>query len=149
MHADILWDAGPIQLDLKTLLKLEATTRRRLPAFFVILMLMFAVSTWGLQYKLSLYHSLGARHSVPQAKLLSQKERPVTSGHMERLRLASRPFPSATHPIFPHSIAALPANTNLVALQGREEGDVRLESASVLRFRPVSPASSRPPPATA
>jgi hypothetical protein len=149
MRADILWDAGPIQLDLKSLLNFEATTRRRLPAFFVILTLMFAVSTWGLQYKLSLYHCLGVRHSVPEAKLLSQKERPVTSGHIERLRLSSRPFPSATHTFLPNSIAALPANAALVALRAREKGDLLRENAYALRLRPVSTVSPRPPPATA
>ncbi len=51
---------------------------------FVFIPLALAVFTWGLQYKLSLYdppHAIS--HSMPQAKLLSKKERvssPVTSG---------------------------------------------------------------------
>lgn len=148
MHADILWDARPIQLDLKTLLKFEATTRHRLPAFFVVLMLTFAVSSWGLQYKLSLYHSPGVRHSVPEAKLLSEKERPASSTHLERLRLSSRPFPAATHTSSPDSLAALPANTNLIALQDPEE-DLLAKGAFALRSRHVSRIGLRAPPIAA
>jgi hypothetical protein len=43
-----------------------------------LLMLSMAVFGWGLQYKLSLYQSKDSiSHSAPEAKLLSQKERPV------------------------------------------------------------------------
>jgi hypothetical protein len=43
-----------------------------------LLMLCMAVFGWGLQYKLSLYKSKDSiSHSAPEAKLLSQKERPV------------------------------------------------------------------------
>ena len=146
MHADILWDAGPIQLNRKTLLKLEATTRRRLPAFFVILMLMVAVSTWGLQYKLSLYHSPGARHSVPEAKLLSQKERVVASSHLDKLRLSSRPFASSTPSTFLDDVAALPDTENLIASHWPEEDHVSAESVAALRFRQLSRTSPRAPP---
>lgn len=145
MHADILWDARPIQLDLNTLLKFEATTRRRLPAFFVILMLTFAVSSWGLQYKLSLYHTPGVHHSVPEAKLLSQKERPTSSSQMERLQLSHRPFPVATHTPTPDSFAALPLHMGLLALQDPEE-DVLAKSAFALRSRYVSRIGLRAPP---
>jgi hypothetical protein len=45
-----------------------------------LLMLAMAVFVWGLQYKLSLYHGKDAvSHSAPAAKLLSEKERPVTA----------------------------------------------------------------------
>jgi hypothetical protein len=45
-----------------------------------LLMLAMAVFVWGLQYKLSLYHGKDAvAHSAPAAKLLSEKERPVTA----------------------------------------------------------------------
>lgn len=43
-----------------------------------LLMLSFAVFGWGLQYKLSLYQSKDSiSHQAPEAKLLSQKERPA------------------------------------------------------------------------
>jgi hypothetical protein len=43
-----------------------------------LLMLSMAVFAWGLQYKLSLYKvKQSITHMAPEAKLLSQKERPV------------------------------------------------------------------------
>jgi hypothetical protein len=43
-------------------------------------MLSAAVFGWGLQYKLSLYHGKDSiSHQIPEAKLLSQKERPATA----------------------------------------------------------------------
>jgi hypothetical protein len=43
-----------------------------------LLMLSMAVFGWGLQYKLSLYKSKDSiSHIAPEAKLLSQKERPA------------------------------------------------------------------------
>ena len=45
-----------------------------------LLMLSLAVFGWGLQYKLSLYQSKNSiAHLTPEAKLLSQKERPATA----------------------------------------------------------------------
>ena len=45
-----------------------------------LLMLSMAVFGWGLQYKLSLYQGKGAiTHQSPEAKLLSQKERPAAA----------------------------------------------------------------------
>jgi hypothetical protein len=66
-------------------------------------MLSFAVFVWGLQYKVSLYHSLAAQHSIPAAKLLSQRERPLTHKSAERLmeqvhlRLRSAVHPTVDH----------------------------------------------------
>ena len=46
-----------------------------------LLMLSMAVFGWGLQYKLSLYQGKGSiAHLTPEAKLLSQKERPRPAG---------------------------------------------------------------------
>jgi hypothetical protein len=43
-------------------------------------MLSLAVFGWGLQYKLSLYQAKNSiAHLTPEAKLLSQKERPATA----------------------------------------------------------------------
>jgi hypothetical protein len=45
-----------------------------------LLMLSLAVFGWGLQYKLSLYQGKNSiTHRAPEAKLLSQKERPATA----------------------------------------------------------------------
>ena len=45
-----------------------------------LLMLSLAVFGWGLQYKLSLYQAKNSiAHLTPEAKLLSQKERPATA----------------------------------------------------------------------
>jgi hypothetical protein len=45
-----------------------------------LLMLSLAVFGWGLQYKLSLYQGKNSiAHLTPEAKLLSQKERPATT----------------------------------------------------------------------
>jgi hypothetical protein len=55
---------------------------RRLPYLTAlgIIFLVCAVFGWGLQYKMSLYARTGGpSDSVPQAKLLSQKERPASS----------------------------------------------------------------------
>jgi len=53
----------------------------------VIVMLAFAVFSWGVRYKLSLYNP--AAH-VSAAKLLSQRERPAT---VEAAKLAADPLP--------------------------------------------------------
>ena len=47
-------------------------------------MLSMAVFGWGLQYKLSLYKGKDSiSHLAPEAKLLSQKERPATGQAMD------------------------------------------------------------------
>jgi hypothetical protein len=57
-------------------------------------MLSMAVFGWGLQYKLSLYQGKGSiTHQSPEAKLLSQKERP-TAGHS----LTARPAELSVFP---------------------------------------------------
>jgi len=46
--------------------------------WMTVLLVVFAVFSWGVQYKLSLYdRPAKSIAAVPQAKLLSQKERPV------------------------------------------------------------------------
>jgi hypothetical protein len=58
------------------------STRNGHRAFLLALALLTlsaAVFGWGLQYKLSLYHGKDSvSHQIPEAKLLSQKERPAT-----------------------------------------------------------------------
>jgi hypothetical protein len=56
-----------------------------------LLMLSMAVFGWGLQYKLSLYQGKDSiTHLAPEAKLLSQKERP-TAGQAIDVRPAELP----------------------------------------------------------
>jgi hypothetical protein len=60
-------------------LLLFQNSRRAFLLALGLLVLSAAVFGWGLQYKLSLYHGKDAiSHQIPEAKLLSQKERPAT-----------------------------------------------------------------------
>jgi hypothetical protein len=62
-----------------------------------LLMLSMAVFGWGLQYKLSLYQASDSiSHLTPEAKLLSQKERPVA-----RLAIDARPAEIPAFPLLP------------------------------------------------
>src|SRR5580698_1819019 len=55
-----------------------------------LLMLSMAVFGWGLQYKLSLYQSKDSiAHLTPEAKLLSQKERPAAQGVISSPKVSS------------------------------------------------------------
>lgn len=68
----------------------------------VIVLLAFAVFSWGVRYKLSLYNP--SAH-VSAAKLLSQRERPAT---VEAARLAADPLPElAPVTLFAWSLGAL------------------------------------------
>jgi hypothetical protein len=62
-------------------LQLLGNSRNRRCAFLLplgLLMLSMAIFGWGLQYKLSLYQGESSiAHLTPEAKLLSQKERPM------------------------------------------------------------------------
>ena len=76
------------------------TRRKRYWAFllsFGLLTLSMAVFGWGLQYKLSLYQAKNSlAHLTPEAKLLSQKERPLV-GQV----LSTRPVEPPAFPVFP------------------------------------------------
>lgn len=51
--------------------------RHRRTQLTTIVMLLLALFSWGVQYKLSLYGDPAKSIGMPQAKLLSQKERPI------------------------------------------------------------------------
>jgi hypothetical protein len=76
------------------------TRRKRYFAFllsFGLLTLSMAVFGWGLQYKLSLYQGRSSvAHLTPEAKLLSQKERPLL-GQVQ----STRPVEPPASPVFP------------------------------------------------
>ncbi len=67
------------------LMNVEQTRRRGSQWMVVAVVLAFAVFSWGVRYKVSLYNP--AAH-VSAAKLLSQRERPAT---IENARLAADP----------------------------------------------------------
>ena len=75
---------------------LSNTQRNRRCAFllsFGLLTLSLAVFGWGLQYKLSLYQGKGAvAHLTPEAKLLSQKERPLVAQALSTRTIEFPPF---------------------------------------------------------
>ena len=137
---------GPIRWDLRTLLTSDTTTRRRLPALAVILMLAFAVSFWGLQYKLSLYHARAAHPAAPAAKLLSQNERPRANRLLEILPLSGRPFAQATRANIWSAAAALPANADRTGLRVAKERDGGAETPRTACSRQVSLTGPRAPP---
>ena len=141
-------DDKPIRWDLRTLLTSDTTTRRRLPALVVILLLAFAVSFWGLQYKLSLYHARAAHPAAPAAKLLSQNERPRANRLLERLSSSGRPFAQATRTNIWSAAAALSANAYRTDLRGPKERDGRAETSRIACSPHVSLTGPRAPPTT-
>jgi hypothetical protein len=72
-----------------------------------IVFLVLAVFGWGVKYKISLYDPPGSISShMSHAKLLSQKERPVSSNHSDLVRPSLvEAQPSISYPAF--SIAAI------------------------------------------
>ena len=139
-------DDKPIRWDLRTLLTSDTTTRRRMPALVVILLLAFAVSFWGLQYKLSLYHARVAHPAAPAAKLLSQNERPRANRLLERLSSSGRPFAQATRANIWSAAAALPANADRTGLRGPKERDGGAETSRMACSWQVSLTGPRAPP---
>jgi hypothetical protein len=82
-------------------------------------MLGIAVFFWGLQYKLSLYHS--EQGAVPAAKLLSQRERPASSVAMASLLLVGQPLPVVPHKTLSDTHTAWSADAHLQVVNRSEE----------------------------
>jgi hypothetical protein len=87
-------------------LQLSGYTRRKRHCAFLLsfglLTLSMAVFGWGLQYKLSLYQAKSSiAHLTPEAKLLSQKERPMV-GQVQ----STRPVEPPAFPVFPALLMA-------------------------------------------
>jgi hypothetical protein len=139
-------DDKPIRWDLRTLLTSDTTTRRRMPALVVILLLAFAVSFWGLQYKLSLYHARATHPAAPAAKLLSQNERPRANRLLERLSSSGRSFAQATRANIWSASAALPANAYRTGLRGAKERDGGAQTPQTACSQRVSLTGPRAPP---
>src|ERR1022692_2929169 len=140
-------DDKPIRWDLRALVTSDTTTRRRMPALVVILLLAFAVSFWGLQYKLSLYHARVAHPAAPAAKLLSQNERPRANRLLERLAPSGRLVVHATRANIWSAAAALPADADRTGLRGAKERDGGATSWMACSWQ-VSLTGPRAPPIT-
>jgi hypothetical protein len=120
---------------------------RRIPALtsMGIFFLAIAVFGWGIKYKLSLYDAPGSFSThITQAKLLSQKERPVRDGVVDSAHAASPMLQSsffypalfAVALIFGlHLVAALHSATITVD-DSRQQ---RCASSSFFSFRPPPP----------
>lgn len=128
------------------LLKFDRTNRTKSPALLFFTMLSFAVFLWGIQYKLSLYHSEVAQRIVPVAKLLSQKERPSFSTQLERFLLTEHPLPKTpSKKLFTTHIAQEPPTQ--IAISIRVERAVRLPDCGAARkLHDIDLSSPRAPP---
>lgn len=121
--------------------------RHRWLAWTIALLLAFAVSGWGLHYKLSLYSSTALKGRGPAAKLLSQKERPVAASQLEQLAVADA-TDIAHRTVAAYTLAAwalvtlteeAPCGRLFLGLQ---------ESPHFQALASVRPSAPRPPPIT-
>jgi hypothetical protein len=97
-------------------------------------MLAFAVFAWGLQYKLSLYHSAGRTNAVPAAKLLSSRERHNPNTQIEEILLAGRPLGAQVHQTILDRVATLPGIAYPTGLDRSRELLGPQHSTNVPRF---------------
>jgi hypothetical protein len=116
---------------------------RRTPIRVVIgiLILAFAVFGWGLQYKLSLYEPDSVSTQIPHAKLLSPKERPVSTIDLNSVLPASPQPKLAIFPIF--LIAAIVLGSHFVVsswswsvAKGIDSCRQRRANSNYFSFRP-------------
>lgn len=120
--------------------------RHRRLAWTLPLLLAFAVSFWGLSYKLSLYHPVAHQH--PAAKLLSQKERPLAAIQLLPLLNRGRLVASASPRNSSHAFAALLSSAvlNAESCLRRESGPQDPHFPLTRSLRTIAP---RPPPIAA
>ena len=124
---------------------MERKTRRKYSALALVATVACALILWGLQSKLSLYHSASAQSGVPIAKLLSQRERPVSTGRVEAPLFSLQSFHRALHRNFPGGVGALAANLQRRDLQP-SEAFVQLENFPAPRQQRRTRTSPRAPP---
>jgi hypothetical protein len=139
------WSLTGDQVGKSSLLLLSQSSGNRRRAVLLplgLLIMSMAVFGWGLQYKLSLYQGKGSiAHLTPEAKLLSQKERPAAN------RVASSPEVP--------SFAAFPVLLVLIWTSGLCRAAARyVRTGSRERSRAAAPSCLeaiflRPPPARA
>jgi len=125
----------------------DAKTRRAKPALFLV-MLALAVFGWGLHYKLSLYRSRSHLARPAQAaKLLSQKERPVSGLQVERLLSRGSLLPAASQRTVAGAaaLAAFAGTQPALERAGGLSGLPHAPRANLLYRIPSNPRA--PPPA--
>jgi len=126
-----------------------AIPNRRLSALtgMGILFLAFAVLGWGIKYKLSLYDAPGNFSSqTPHAKLLSQKERPVTDSVVDSVPAAS-PLPESL--IFNLTILAVALMFGLHMAVALCSATIPVYESRQQRSAHATYFSFRPPPVSA
>jgi hypothetical protein len=112
-----------------------------------ILFLAFAVFGWGIKYKLSLYDAPGSLLAhIPHAKLLSQKERPVTDSVVDSVPAAS-PLPQSS--IFNPAILAVGLMLALHLAVALRSVTIMVDDSRQQRSTNSSFFSFRPPPVSA
>jgi len=124
----------------------DATTRSKAPALFFVLMLGIAVCSWGLQYKMSLYCPKATQSNVPAAKLLSPKERAVSSADVGSVRPAVQ-LPQSWPLFSTFLIAAIAAGMSLLlslSIRTVTTSDDSSQQSCAISYC-ISP---RPPPAS-
>ena len=131
------------------MLSVDSSIRRRSPALAPVLMLAFAVFAWGLQYKLSLYHSASRTNAVPVVKLLSPRERQNANSHIEELLLAGRALGVQVHQTILDTVANLPGIAYPTSLDRSRELLGPQHSSNVPRFPERSLSNPRAPPVNA
>jgi len=112
-----------------------------------ILFLAFAVFGWGIKYKLSLYGVPGSSSSnLPHAKLLSQKERPVTDSVVDSVPVAS-PLPQSS--VFNPATLAIGLMLALLLAVALRSATITVDDSRQQRSANSSFFSFRPPPVSA
>jgi hypothetical protein len=107
-----------------------------------LLMLAMAVFAWGLQYKLSLYHPSknAVAHSAPEAKLLSEKERPIVVQALDSQAPQLPPFTFVPALL----MLVMSAGLHQVAVRSSRSGSAQRVPIPLPRFFPA--LFFRPPP---
>jgi hypothetical protein len=140
--------AADRQAILKNYIMQSSASSRRFSPLAVLgtLVVAIAVFGWGLQYKLSLYQPSGSSLSfILHAKLLSQKERPVTVHGSESDRAPSAiPQSTAMYPVFLLAVIVTGMQLGQVLRLRRIQPDLEVHqrSSSASNY-----FSFRPPPA--
>ena len=127
------------------MLTVERKIRRKYSALALVATVACALILWGLQSKLSLYHSASVESGVPIAKLLSQKERPVSTGRLNAPLSSVQPFHQALHRNFPGDVGALAVGLQQRDLQS-SEAFVQPESFPAPPQQRLTRTSPRAPP---
>jgi hypothetical protein len=124
-------------------MRIKITSRRiSSPIALGIVLLAFALFGWGVKYKLSLYDPPGSLSTrIPQAKLLSQKERPALFGDTDSFHpVPPQPNSSVLFPAFLIASVLLGSSVEVSFRIGiipdDDMGQQRCAHSSFFSFRP-------------